>query len=275
MEWGLVLLSQEIEVRVDQNEEQKWGVSVAELDQERALACLELYRQENRGWKWRQPLVAGGVWFHFGSVSWSGLMILFHLLANFLQPALYPLGEMASVKLNSGEWGRLVTATFLHADAAHLVANALIGFILIGITMARYGVGLALLLTLVAGAGGNFASFWLYDLNHRGLGASGVVMGALGLLSAPDELKNPIRSNYRPLITTVAGGLLLFILLGTDPRTDVVAHAGGFITGLGLGFLVSKVAGKTAARDKLNFGAGVVWLVLTLSAWGFAFKFRF
>ena len=54
----------------------------------------------------------------------------------------------------------------------------------LGFAMGRYGTGTGVLAAFLAGAGGNVAA-WLASLEqHRNLGASGMVMGSLGLLAA-------------------------------------------------------------------------------------------
>jgi len=50
--------------------------------------------------------------------------------------------------------------------------------------MARFGPGQALLAALLAGAVGNAAGLALRTEHYIGLGASGMVMGGLGLLTA-------------------------------------------------------------------------------------------
>src|SRR6185295_492432 len=82
------------------------------------------------------------------------------------------------------DWWRLFTAQLLHADLLHFATNAVFGFLLLGLAMGRYGNGVALLATFLAGAGGNIVSWLVYGASFRGLGASGMVMGALGLLAA-------------------------------------------------------------------------------------------
>ncbi len=59
------------------------------------------------------------------------------------------------------------------------------GFLFLGLVMGRYGPGLGLLAACLAGAGGNFVTWLANDENYHGLGASGVVTGALGLLAIP------------------------------------------------------------------------------------------
>ena len=68
--------------------------------------------------------------------------------------------------------------------------------------------------------------------NYTGLGASGMVMGALGLISVPPGAQwgsGPVA--FKRLAQAIAASVLLFILLGVDPKSDVIAHTGGFVVG--------------------------------------------
>ena len=91
---------------------------------------------------------------------------------------------MDSAAVARGEWWRIFTAIMLHADAGHLISNLSIGVILFGFVMGRFGRGTGLLATLLAGAAGNALSLVLNSKPFYGLGASGMIMAALGMLSA-------------------------------------------------------------------------------------------
>ncbi len=82
-----------------------------------------------------------------------------------------------------GQWWRLFTAIWLHADLAHLATNATIGLLLLGLAMGRYGTGAGLLAAYLAGAGGNLVAGLISLQPHRSLGASGMVIGCLGSAS--------------------------------------------------------------------------------------------
>lgn len=271
-EWGLVLLSQGLEVGIEERPGEGWGICLAEADEPAARLQVETYESENRGWRWRHPIAAGGVWFHAGAIGWSLLLMLIHLLDGRVAPSLRSLGMVDSSRIVAGEWWRLFTATFLHGDAAHLMANAITGFMLLGLAMARYGSGTALFLTFLGGTMGNLLGFLVYRSPHYGLGASGVVMAALGLIAVPwKNLPSP-GGFMASAIPVLGGGLLLFVLLGTDPSTDVLAHAGGFFAGIALGHFANRIKIKKprqSAWDRLAFFA---WLTLLLLVWGLAFS---
>ena len=84
-------------------------------------------------------------------------------------------GMMDGTALAHGEWWRLFTAIWLHADSAHLATNLVFGLLFLGLAMGRYGPGPGLRAAYLAGVGGNLATWSVYGESHRGLGASGVV----------------------------------------------------------------------------------------------------
>lgn len=270
MDWSLALISQGIESTIDHSDE-GWGLIVDSGEQERALSTIRQYRTENFRWRWRQE-IRPEILFDWTSAAWVLLVCLFYWLqAETI--SLRDAGLMDSAAVSRGEWWRLFTAIFLHADAAHLVANAAFGLFLLGLTMGRYGTGLGLLAAYLAGAGGN-ALAWILFKDHLSLGASGMVMGCVGLLTAQSFLmlrKHPKALKY--LLSGVAGGVMLFILLGLNPGSDVLAHFGGFFAGLLLGSLLS-LRPRLAQNTAVNLLAGILFCVFVTLSWWLAIAKR-
>ena len=153
-------------------------------------------------------------------------------------PALKKSGVMHGVDVSNDEWWRLVTATQLHADWGHLASNLSIGFVLLGLVMGRWGTATGMLAALLTGIGGNIGN-WLIQPTQLSLGASGVVMGCIGLLAVqPHRADQPKFRIGAGLLGGVSGAAMLFMLLGLDPRADVLGHAGGFVTGILLAALL-------------------------------------
>ena len=75
-------------------------------------------------------------------------------------------------------------------------------------------------------------------------GASGVVMGALGLLTVPSLIlpKQQKANAIRLIAGGLLAGVLIFVMIGVNPETDVVAHLGGFVTGWLLGLVLARVS---------------------------------
>ena len=271
MDWSLVLASQGIEHGIEQTEENGWALTVGWQDSERALTAIRLYRLENRRWLWRRTFSKTGAVFDWASGGWVLLTLIFFWLSE-TRSDLRALGMTDGAALGHGEWWRLFTATLLHADLAHLATNAVFGFLLLGLAMGRFGTGVGLLAAMLAGAGGNLLAWLVHGETHRGLGASGVVMGALGLLAVQSLAL--LRQNPKVLklvIGGLVGGVMLFVLLGLnpEPRTDVVAHLGGFVAGLLFGAALALIP-KLAQRPLINLTAGFLFTALVVLTWALA-----
>jgi membrane associated rhomboid family serine protease len=268
MDWSLALVSQGIESIVDHSDETGWGLVVAGPDFDPAKSIIRQYRIENCRWPWRQK-IRPDISFDWGSLAFVFLMTAFFWMSGRMD--LDNAGLMNAAAVSRGEWWRLFTAVFLHADIAHLAANATFGLIFLGLAMGRYGTGVGLLAAYLAGVGGNLTT-WLVFADHKSHGASGMVMGALGLLAAQSFFfvkKNPARLKY--LVTGFIAGLLLFVLVGTNPQADVLAHVGGFVAGALLGcvlMLVPQLRGKAG----INLFAGAVFSSLVCCVWWLALR---
>jgi rhomboid protease GluP len=260
MDWSLALASQGIEATISKDE--GWSLIVTETDFAKAIETITQYKRENRGWNWRQPLPGSGLLFHWGSIFWCFCILWIYFWSADRLQQLQSIAFMDNRAVAAGQWWRLFTPITLHADVAHLAANVTTGFLLVGLAMARYGPGIGLLLAYLAGAGGNVAGFFFYDKMHRGLGASGMVMGALGLIAVQSfpgwkRFSRATRLGLRALGT----GTLLFILMGTTPGTDVIAHFGGFVFGAVFGLMMN-----SAEKVSQNSTANKIALLL-LAGW--------
>ena len=271
MDWSLVLASQDIGCTILHTaEDNRWSLEVAATDHERAVAAIRHYQWENRGWKWHQPLSWPGVTFHWGGLVWCALLMGIHVMATS-HARLQLAGVMDSAAVRSGEWWRLFTAMTLHADTGHLASNVTTGFILFGLAMARYGAGVGLLAAYLAGVFGNLLGLWLYPEPYRGLGASGMVMGALGLGAVQSLARgNPRPRSLKIALGSLLAGFMLFLLLGANPQSDLVAHLGGFIAGCVLGGLLAGRTAATRLNVRVNFSASLLLAAVVLYTWRLA-----
>jgi membrane associated rhomboid family serine protease len=271
MDWSLVLVSQGIETTIEQGEEGAgWGLVVARQDFERAVRTLRLYRLENRGWPWQQPVFRQGLLFDWGSLAWVLLAGVFFWLSahgDLRSPGIMDGGAVAR-----GQWWRLFTAIWLHGDLAHLATNAALGLVLLGLAMGRYGTGVGLLAAYLAGVGGNLIAGLLSLQTHRSLGASGMVMGSLGLLAVQSfSLWRQTPHAWKFILSGVCGGVMLFVLLALTPGTDVMAHLGGFLCGLLLGALLN-LAPAIAQKAGANLLGGLAFALLVIVPWWLALR---
>jgi rhomboid protease GluP len=264
MDWSLVLVSQGIETAIEQNDG-GWELLVPMAEYEQAVAAIHQYRQENRHWPWQQRVFRGRLTFDWASLSWVILLIFFAWFDSSTD--LKTNGEMSTVPVRHGQWWRIFTAIWLHADWGHLASNAAFGFLLLGFAMGRFGSGLALLGAYLAGAIANAIACLLFTESRHSLGASGMVMGSLGILATQSLYlwrTNPYGRRY--LLTSVAAGLMLFVLFGLAPETDVIAHLGGFISGLAIGGLLS-FSRNASHGQPLGFVAGLLFIALVVIPW--------
>ena len=271
MELSLVLVSQGIEsVIVPPAEEHGWQLAVDARNFERAVASIKAYRAENRR-PWTQELPVTGMVFDYRSVVWFLLVIAFFVLEQTRLPILREAGLMHNQAVQSGEWWRLFTAILLHGDIPHLIANVTTGILLLGLAMGGLGPGWALLGSYLAGAGGNLAGYLVYGVDHRGLGASGMVMGALGLMAGQSVAL--LRSGVGPaqlILRGLLGGFLLLVLVGLDPNTDVIAHVGGFASGVVVGAILTLLNGKLASHNGWNRVAELLSGLMVAVTWWLA-----
>jgi rhomboid protease GluP len=266
MDWSLALISQGIESTIEDSEELGWSLIVSPDQYAQAEATIQRYQSENRHWPWQQTF-RQQVTFDWGSLAWVFLVGMFFWIgAGNLD--LRSVGLMDSAAVSRGQWWRLFTAIFLHADLAHLAMNTSLGLLLLGLTMGRYGTGVGLLAAYLAGAGGNIAT-WLMFPEHRSLGASGMVMGCLGLLAAQAFTFRSHPHALKYAISGILGGVFLFVLLGLSPGSDVLAHFGGFLSGLLIGTLLLLVR-PLAQNTFANLLAGATFSALVIGTWWLA-----
>lgn len=265
MDWSLALISQGVESEIKQVED-GWELRVTPGTRARAEGVLATYQAENRGWGWRPKLVTTGRVFHRGSVLWVFVLGWIFIWSEGRLGRLEKIAFMDNTAVQAGQWWRLFTAITLHADYSHLAANISTGWLLLGLAMARYGAGFGLLASYLAGAVGNLAGYWIYDGNHLGLGASGMVMGALGLISVqPLPGLEAWSLMARFFLRSLATGACMLLLMGTSPGSDLLAHAGGFVGGVLFGFALNwgPESWRQGWPDKLCLVGLVVFVLWT------------
>jgi membrane associated rhomboid family serine protease len=272
MDWSLVLISQGIESVITRAEEGRgWTLQVSAADYDSALEAIRLYRTENRGWGLRREILQPGLIFDWVSILWAALVSVLYWL-NDSRIDLRSPGILDATAVSHGEWWRLFTAVWLHADLAHLASNVTFGFVLLGLTMGRYGTGVGLFTAYLAGVGGNVASWAFASQPHYGLGASGMVMGCLGLLAVQSvSIWRGTPHGGKIFLTGISAGVLLFVLLGVTPGTDVVAHFGGFVCGLFLGLIMTRFA-RALRKSLPNLITALAFAVLVIWPWWLALE---
>jgi len=282
MDWSLALASQGIEPTIVYSDEERcWQLLVREQDYGKACEVLRQYRNENRGWPWRPRVLEAALGFDWSCLIWVGLLVLFYWLDTIFD--LRGRGMMDSAAVRSGQWWRTSTAIWLHADIGHLAANAGLGLVLLALAMARYGTMIGLFAAALTGVGGNLLALAVASRPYRSLGASGVVMGCVGLLAFPSlpgrtkrEGTNETsptgpRMALRYFLTVLGAGVMLFVLFSVSPGTDIPAHLGGFISGVIFGGLLAWLQ-PLDQRRSLNVWSGIGFAVEIIVPWWMALR---
>ncbi len=208
---------------------------------QRARTHLAKYERERIGWP-PAPIVDPWIMRRADTLPpllWAlSVLAIFRFKANWTAKGALD----AAAVFVQGEWWRPVTALFLHADAAHVISNALGGILVFTAVLSTFGrwrgvVGLAL-----AGILGNLAvAAAHYPGPYRSVGASTAIFAGLGLLTGRAirviaRTRHPHR--WRAMFVPFAAGLTVFALHGAGAqRVDIGAHLAGFLVGLLMGFI--------------------------------------
>lgn len=137
-----------------------------------------------------------------------------------------------------GEWSRIVTALFVHADLGHLCANAGFSLVFARLLATHTGPGLALFLTIFAGAMGNALTIPLRDGYVLSYGFSTALFACIGSLSG-----FVARLSRTGALWPLACGAALLALLGTEgENTDYMAHVCGLLCGMASGYVAAYAA---------------------------------
>ncbi len=182
-------------------------------------------------------------------------------------------GASDAARVVAGEWWRTITALTLHADSNHVLGNIAIGTIVVTMVMRRTGVGLGAALVVLAGALGNAVNAIGYGSDHRSIGFSTAVFGAIGILGGLTYIgavRDRAKRRGRPAWTAIAATLALLAMLGASERSDMLAHLFGAFTGVAVGVAIA-VSGW---RPRTWWGqaiTGSATLAVVVGAWAMAF----
>lgn len=249
-----------------------WMLIVEPADFQTARAELEDYRRENQSVSTRAlqtaPVYDGAI---AGAVGYAFVILLIGIatLPWTLGIDLFSPGEMQAGRVVAGDWWRTVTALTLHVDEGHLASNLLFG-VLFGFLAGRaLGGGVAWSAIVLGGTLGNAINAIVQAPEHTSVGASTAVFAALGVLVAnalrPRQSgEESLLRRWRPLV----GGLMLLALVGVGgERTDVTAHVTGFLSGLLVGWVASRLPVRWLADDRVQLVSGFATLVMISLAW--------
>ena len=159
--------------------------------------------------------------------------------------------------VQNGEFYRLFTCMFVHADILHILFN-MIALYSIGPVVERYyGKSKFLLIYLVSGLLGSIFSGVFMTADSISIGASGAIFGLLGSISYftyyyRSTLQGILRGSIMPVI-------IINLVIGfLSSSIDLSAHIGGLIGGILISMAIG-IGDKHRKSDQIN---GLVVLVL-------------
>ncbi len=155
-----------------------------------------------------------------------------------------------------GQYYRLLTSAFLHANLVHLVFNML--------ALAQLGPGLEqrlgrvryLGLYLLSALGGSTLSYLISDPGALGVGASGAIYGLFG---AYFVVERRLGGDTRPIVTLIAVNLAISFAI---PIIDWRAHLGGLVTGAAVAVLLAYLPAGPRRTQVQLLGAGLLVVLL-------------
>lgn len=177
------------------------------------------------------------------------------------------LGAKVTPYIAAGEYWRLFTSMFLHIGPAHLIFNGY-ALVAIGTELERIlGWQRFLVVYLLSGLFGGLASY-AFSINLAA-GASGAIFGSIGALAAFFALyRRKLGSWGQRRLANVVFLIAINLFLGfTQEGIDNLAHLGGLVSGLGLGwalaprYRVEPLASHIVDRNRL----GRYWPALGLA----------
>ncbi len=158
-------------------------------------------------------------------VALVGINVVVFLISRRNPAESYLRFAMIPTRIHHGQWYRLVSAAFLHANTEHILFN-MITLLVIGspvealVGRVRFGA-----IYLIAGIGGSVCSYLLSPSDIEGIGASGAIFGLFGAYAV---LARRHRFDTRLVLILIVIELLISF---ADPGIDWRAHIGGLVVG--------------------------------------------
>jgi rhomboid protease GluP len=201
-------------------------------------------------------------WYMTAS-SASGQLNAGYGMGGISSQVLWRLGAKSAAILY-GQWWRLVTAIFLHANLLHIGFNLWCLFDLGPGVESLFSTAKFVVFYLVAGVAGFLLSLWWSPLGMS-VGASGAILGLIGILIGVSFHHGRLGREYRGQLWR---WLIYIFIFGLFFAVDNAAHIGGLGAGLLLGYLVPE--GEAETRASQNFWNTLALLAVFTIAGSFA-----
>jgi len=176
--------------------------------------------------------------------------------------------ELAKDRLKivqNGEFWRLLTANFVHANFLHLAVNMYSLYSLGRLIEPIYGGGRFLAMYMISGLGAMAAS--AYFVPAPAVGASGAICGLFGAVCVFSVIHRRfiVRGSVWKLWLNIVAVVAIMVYLGiVIPNIDNVGHAGGFVVGVVLALFAGPRTTLNAWSVRRR-AATALWIVVPVA----------
>lgn len=274
-EYSLVLAAYGLHYQLREHDG-AWGLYVPAASVDPALSELARYREERAIIRPVPAPIEPFSGTAFGAIAYVFVLLLVAYGADteLFEVDWFDRGEIDAAAPVNRQWWRALTALSLHAGPEHLFGNLLFGTVAGALCGRLLGPGVAWLSILIAGAFANGLEIAVSPASHRAIGASTAVFAALGLLAGHAwRQRLSLRERWLYRTAPVIAGVSLLALLGTgNQQVDVLGHALGFLSGLGVGWLYARWDFPSSRRIGLQVSSGSIAVILLAFAWWLALR---
>jgi rhomboid protease GluP len=163
-----------------------------------------------------------------------------------MQGALTQAGALYPPLVQQGQWWRLITSGFLHANLPHVLFNMYALLQAGALVEFCYGTPRYATIYLLSLLGGSVAAYYsTLGQNIYTLGASGAIMGVFGAMAVlafklPQLRRALLQSAILPILLTLGYGAF-------NAGISNAAHIGGVLTGVLVAVVLNPVRGRELA----------------------------
>jgi membrane associated rhomboid family serine protease len=162
-------------------------------------------------------------------------------------------GALTGIGVANGEWWRVGTAAFLHANVLHILFN-MYALWLLGRALERYiGTARFLAIYTIAGISGSAGALLATNAYTPTIGASGAIFGLMGALLVLERRGVPLVGPILPVLA------INFVITLAIPGISIGGHAGGVVGGV-----LAALAIERFGRGHLAYGRLGVFVPLML-----------
>lgn len=148
---------------------------------------------------------------------------------------LFNWGAGANFLIADGEYWRLVSSIFLHADFFHLLFNCFSLYVFAPEMERILGKMRFITLYFVSGIFGNIATYIFLDFYTVSVGASGAIFGVFGAYAALVFYTRKTMPALRQIILPIIAISVVMTFL--QPNINAAAHLGGMLVGFIIGLV--------------------------------------